>query len=240
MSNLDAQALPPGFVAQTFTPHTAASSALPSIGGGAPDVGAGLPPGFVPQAITDSVTGVVTPLAGMSALPSLGGPVAGGTTSGAASRRQSVYGNPNANEDEGEAAGSWGDGGWANTGTKPAGGMFSPYMSSSSPVPTGPPVIPNISWGGADDAGPSGGRSTPGQHPRSPYGNVTPGGSTRNLSVSGTPSGGGVYQNPLRQEEGENEDGEGEADDLLARNTRINATAPPIAVKEKKKKKGRR
>jgi len=60
-----------------------------------------------------------------------------------------------------------------------------------------------------------------------------------------------VYQNPLRQDEGEEEEGEGEggrggdadvdADDLVARNTRINATAPlpPAAGKRKKKKGGR-
>jgi len=65
--------------------------------------------------------------------------------------------------------------------------------------------------------------------------------------------GGEVYQNPLRQDEGEEEEGEGEgeggkggdgdvdADDLVARNTRINATAPlpPAAGKRKKKRGGR-
>jgi len=61
--------------------------------------------------------------------------------------------------------------------------------------------------------------------------------------------GGEVYQNPLRQDEGEEEEGEGEGgkdgdvdgDDLVARNTRINATAPlpPAAGKRKKKRGGR-
>jgi len=63
--------------------------------------------------------------------------------------------------------------------------------------------------------------------------------------------GGEVYQNPLRQDEGEEEEGEGEGgkcgdgdgdgDDLVARNTRINATAPlpPASGKRKKKRSGR-
>lgn len=242
MPPVDAQTLPPGFVPQTFTPHAAASPALPPVSGVASDAGAGLPPGFVPQAITDTVTGVTTPLAGMSALPSAGAP--GPSGAGTASRRQSVYGNPNAPEDaQGGGAGDWGDAGWGNTGTRPGGGIYSPY-TSSSPLPTGPPVIPKGTWGDADDTGGAGpsNRTTPSQRPRSIYGSTTPGGSTRNLPANGTPAGGGVYQNPLRQEEGENEDGEGETDELVARNTKINATAPPpiMTAKEKKKKKGRR
>jgi len=60
-----------------------------------------------------------------------------------------------------------------------------------------------------------------------------------------------MYQNPLRQDEGEEEEGEGgksgdvdvdaDTNDLVARNMRINVTVslPPAAGKRKKKKDGR-
>lgn len=188
----------------------------------------GLPVGFVPLSITDSVTGVVTPLSGMSALPSLGGNGNGtGNGGGERERRTSIYGNPNPSGDDGAA--DWGGGGWGSNTPGGGGGTSSrprsPYTSSSaSALPTGPPVIP--------------GEYTPGgsQRPRtSIYG--TPGGSGSRSLAGGTPVGGGVYQNPLRQDE-EGEEGEGE-DELLARNTKINATAPLPGVRKKKKKGGR-
>lgn len=193
----------------------------------------------MPTAITDTITGVTTPLAGLTNLPSVGGGpgvAAGGSTS----RRQSAYGNPNteAHDDAGGSSADWGggSGGWGSA-AGGTGGKFSPY-TSSSPLPSGPPVIPR---GVFDDVDGSGSRTTPGQRPRSIYGSGTPGTPARNLpGVAGTPAGGGVYQNPLRQEEGD--DGEGEVDELLARNTMINATAPAPAMAGRggKKKKGRR
>ncbi|KXN91611.1 hypothetical protein AN958_12729 [Leucoagaricus sp. SymC.cos] len=181
-----------------------------------------LPLGFVPQTITDTVTGVVTPLTGVSALPSVGG------------------------------AGGGGGGG----GSKPGGrnsGIYSPYTTSSSALPSSPPVIPQGSYG--DNTGNSN-RTTPSQR-TGIYGGGgigTPAtGSNRNLpgtlSGRGTPApvGGGVYQNPLRGgggDGGEGEEGEeGESgdgvDELLVRNTKINATAPlPQDTRKKKKKKG--
>lgn len=241
---VDAQSLPPGFVAQTFTPHSAPAPSLPQVSGGTPDIGSSLPPGFIPHTITDTVTGVVTPLTGMTSLPSIGAPGPSGN-GGSTSRRQSMYGNPNTTEgdqEEGEGGGGgapdWGSSGWNVGGSKPSGGIYSPYTSSSTPIPTGPPVIPRGTYGDTDETGGGGGgpgssRTTPSQRARSIYGGGTPGGSTRGLP-GGTPAGGGVYQNPLRQEEGD--DGDGDNDDLLARNTKINATTPAPAKAKKKKR----
>jgi hypothetical protein len=95
-------------------------------------------------------------------------------------------------------------------------GGTSPYMGSPSlHIGGGPPVIPT--FGDPDNGGSN--RGTP----RS--GIYTPGGTSRNLP--GTTS---VYQNPAEGDEDEDND------DLVARNTRINATAPPMTLKQKKKK----
>ncbi|KAF5347239.1 hypothetical protein D9756_009984 [Leucocoprinus leucothites] len=252
---LDAQSLPVGFVPRVFTPHSAPAPSLPDAGGPTAATGESLPAGFVPQSITDTVTGITTPLSGMpSALPSVGG---GGNGNGG-SRRASIYGGGDANEQAPPA--DWSGAGWGS------GQTYSPYRSSGSPLPTGPPVIPKgTGWGALDDSSDSdpphqrssgSRRNTPSQGTRSIYG--TPGGlsgSTRNLPMgSGTPVGGGVYQNPLRRDEGGDGEGEGEGDmdEELMRNTKINATAPlpggsgaasgggAAAGGRKKKKKGGR
>lgn len=93
----------------------------------------------------------------------------------------------------------------------------SPYIGSPSHLAGGPPVIP--AFEDMDNGG-----SSRGGTPRS--GIYTPGGSTRGLPGSS------VYQNPAEGDEDE------ENDDLVARNTRINATAPPITAKQKKKRRG--
>lgn len=98
---------------------------------------------------------------------------------------------------------------YGNTGNR------SPYMTSPALSAGGPPVIPTFN--DEDNAGSN--RGTP----RS--GIYTPGGTSRDLP--GTSS---VYQNPAEGDE------EGDNDELVARNTRINATAPTIGGRQKKKK----
>jgi len=205
-----------------------------------------LPPGFVPQSITDTATGITTPFMSNAALDKHGdGPVP--------KKNLVLYGNPNTgrggdddddDDDDDDQRRKWSSTDWDQS-------HFSPSTS------TGPPVIP--SWN--DDLNdPQSGmfsstsrQSTPRSRTKSIYGTPS---TLRNLSQlpgERLQGGGEVYQNPLRQDEGEEEEGEGEgeggkggdgdvdADDLVARNTRINATAPlpPAAGKRKKKRGGR-
>jgi len=125
----------------------------------------------------------------------------------------------------------------------------------------GPPVISNWNQVGDDSNHPQSGlfsstgrQSTPRSRTKSIYGTPS---TLRKLSqLPGERSqadGGEVYQNPLRQDEEEEEEGgkkrdedvdeDADTDDLVARNTRINATAPlpPAAAagKRKKRKGGR-
>ena len=201
-----------------------------------------LPPGFVPQSITDTATGITTPFMSNAALDKHGdGP--------APKKKLVLYGNPNTgrggdddddDDDDDDERRKWLSTDWDQS-------HFSPSTS------TGPPVIP--SWN--DDLNdPQSGifsstsrQSTPRSRTKSIYGTPS---TLRNLSQlpgERLQDGGEVYQNPLRQDEGEEEEGEGEGgkdgdvdgDDLVARNTRINATVPlpPAAGKRKKKRGGR-
>jgi len=245
---MDMQNLPPGFIPQTFTPHTAPFPSLPPLIVNEGD----LPPGFVPQSTT---TGLTNPLMGgmPSALPdvSAGAPVINKNSNGGEDpRRTSLYGNPNTGRGGGDDDdGPVGAMKWGSSTDK------SYLLPSRSPTPPGPPVITNLtSWSHHHDSGfyPSTSRrNTPRSRTKSIYGTSSTLGESSNLpgglQIPVDDAVGGVYQNPLRQEE--EEEGEGErnvnvdadADDSVARNTRINAIAPlPHTGGKRKKKKGGR
>ena len=248
---MDMQSLPPGFIPQIFTPHTAPFPSLPPLIVNEGD----LPPGFVPQSITDTTTGLTNPLMGgmPSALPdvSAGAPVINKNSNGGEDpRRASLYGNPNTGRGGGDDDdGPVGAMKWGSSTDK------SYLLPSRSPTPPGPPVITNLtSWSHHHDSGfyPSTSRrNTPRSRTKSIYGTPSTLGESSNLpgglQIPVDDAGGGLYQNPSRQEE--EEEGEGErnvnvdadADDSVARNTRINAIAPlPHTGGKRKKKKGGR
>ena len=192
-----------------------------------------LPPGFVPQSITDTTTGITTPFMSNAALDKHGDdPVP--------KKNLVLYGNPNTGRGDDDGRTKWSSTGW----------------DLPPSTLTGPPVIP--SWNHDDDddlnhsqSGSTGRQSTPRSRTKSIYGTPSTLRKLAQLPSERLQGGGEVYQNPLRRDEEEEGEGEGgksgdvdvdtDTDDLVARNTRMNAIAslPPAAGKRNKKKGGR-